>query len=94
MQAVVLSTRTVGEGTDESILEQLAEILNADTSIQHSIKTILANKNRWLIIEVKSVNSHTGRLDSHSRGNQYADELATAACKDNFSISAAEDHNP
>ena len=34
------------------------------------------------------VNSHTGRSDAFAMGNQYADDLATAACRDSFTNSA------
>ena len=66
---------------------------SAVQAIQHSIKKILSHKGNWLCIKVKHVNSHTGQMDSHSRGNQHADDLATAACRDNFALSPAVDHD-
>jgi hypothetical protein len=93
MQAVIITTIATLNEPDESILEKLTEIQNADPAIQHSIKKILSHKVNWAYIKVKHVNSHTGQMDSHSRGNQHADELATAACRDEFSLSPAVDHD-
>ena len=93
MQAVKITTIATLNEPDESILEKLTEIQNADPAIQHSIKKILSHKGNWLCIKVKHVNSHTGQMDSHSRGNQHADDLATAACRDNFALSPAVDHD-
>ena len=93
MQAVIITTIATLNEPDESILEKLTEIQNADPAIQHSIKKILSHKVNWAYIKVQHVNSHTGQMDSHSRGNQHADELATAACRDEFSLSPAVDHD-
>ena len=78
-------TQTVLEmGGDGSSPGLLAGVLNADTSIKKSINIIFANKNRWTDIEVRHVNSHTGRTNFFARGNQSADDLATAACRTSF----------
>ena len=84
LQAVMLTQTIVDKGGDGSNSGLLAGVLNSDRSIQNSIDIIIANKDRWNDIQVRHVNSHTGRTDAFARGNQSADDLATSACRKSF----------
>ena len=84
LQAVLITQTVLEMDADDSSPGLLSGILNADPSIKKSISTIFANKDRWTDIEVRHVNSHTGRTDFFARGNQSADDLATAACRTSF----------
>ena len=84
MEAVMITRTVVERGSEGSNSDVLAGVLNSDRSIRDSITSIKANMLRWKEVRVRHVNSHTGRIDSIARGNQHADDLATAACRKNF----------
>ena len=84
LQAVMITQTIVERGEGGSNSGLLAGVVNSSRSIKKSIDTIIANMHRWNVIQVRHVNSHTGRSDAFARGNQHADDLATAACRNSF----------